>query len=371
VLWLTWKQIPTSFVLLIFISHFHLLIGTGQAQIPTLEPKPATANAGHSAQAAGATATPLDPPLAEAKSLLDAGKVADADRVVRQYLETHAHSADAHFLRGYILFREIQAHALTSDSTLESYHEPGTPIPDADFQSAAAKASLAEFTEGAKYRAPSAFDLKIVALDYGLLGDFVDADKWLTRSLQWNPKDSEGWYWLGRTKYNENRFDEAVKSFEEFLRLEPQSVKAEDNLGLSYAGLGQTDAALTAYKTAIAWQSEEALKNPGPFLDLGILLMELNRPEEALPYFQQAVAISPKESRHHEELGKAYSRLDDLQKAQAELETAVSLSPQNPRLHYLLGRVYIKEGSKEKANAEFERSESLKAAQSSPPSPRP
>jgi Flp pilus assembly protein TadD len=245
------------------------------------------------------------------------------------------------------------------------------PIPDGDFQAAAAKASLAEFTQGAKYRAPSAFDLKIVALDYGLLDDFVDADKWLTRSLQWNPKDSEGWYWLGRTKYNENRFDEAVKAFEEFLKLEPQSVKGEDNLGLSYAGLGQTDAAITAYKTAIAWQSEAALKNPGPFLDLGILLMEQNRPEEAVPYFQEAVAISPKESRHHEELGKAYSRLEDLQKAQVELETAVSLSPQNPRLHYLLGRVYTKEGRKEKAKAEFERSESLKAAQSSPPSPRP
>jgi Flp pilus assembly protein TadD len=319
------------------------------------------------AQAARTTTGQLDAPLAEAKSLLDSGRTTDADRTVREYLETHRNSADAHFLRGYILFRQIQTNAVTVGSAHpESYRDPELAVPDANFKDAAAKASLAEFTEGAKYRVPSGFDLKIVALDYILLADYVDADEWLTRSLQQNPKDSDGWYWLGRTKYNENRFEEAVQSFQEFLKLEPKSVKAEDNLGLSYAGLGQTDAAIAAYQTAIAWQSEAEVKNPGPYLDLGILLMEQNRAQEAVPYFLQAINIAPKESRLHEELGQAYSRLDQLAKAQAELETAVSLSPLNSRLHYLLGRAYTKEGLKEKANAEFERSESLKSAQSSP-----
>lgn len=101
--------------------------------------------------------------------------------------------------------------------------------------------------------------------------------------------------------------------------------------------------------------------------------MDLNRTQEAVFYFIQAVAISPKEPRHHEELGQAYFRLDELPKAQAELETAVSLSPQNPRLHYLLGRVYRKEGFMAKAAAEFNRSESPKTAplQTPPTSPQP
>jgi len=157
------------------------------------------------------------------------------------------------------------------------------------------------------------------------------------------------------------------------LKSDPKNVKAEDNLGLSYAGLGQTDKAIAAYQSAIAWQSESAAKNPGPFLDLGALLLDQNRAQEAVPYLLQAVAISPKESRHHEELGQAYFRLDEMQKAQAELETAVGLSPQNPRLHYLLGRVYRKEGFAAKADAEFNRSESLKAAPVQTPraSPQP
>ncbi len=332
------------------------LFSGSQSEIRTLDPSQADAQ------------------LAQAKSLLDQGRTADADRAVGEYIAAHPDSADAHFLRGYILFKQIQAHSGTTDAGQhELYKEQGIPVQDAGFEEAAAKASLAEFTEGAKYHKPAAFDLKIVALDYVVLGDYVDADKWLTHSLQTNPRDPDAWYWLGRTKYNENRFDEAAQSFAQFLKFDPKNVKAEDNLGLAYAGLGQTDKAMAAYQNAIAWQSEAAAKEPGPYLDLGALLLEQNRPQEAVPYLLQAVAISPKESRHHEELGQAYFRLDLLQKAQTELETAVSLSPQNSRLHYLLGRVYRKEGLLAKADAEFNRSESLKAApaQTSPASPQP
>src|SRR5207253_7946429 len=66
--------------------------------------------------------------------------------------------------------------------------------------------------------------------------------------------DSEGWYYLGRTKYNENRFAEAISAFQQCLKLDPQNVKAEDNLGLSLAGLGRNEEAAVAYNQAIAWQ---------------------------------------------------------------------------------------------------------------------
>lgn len=331
---------------------------------------PAGTSVGNAAQAG--TSDQPDTSLSEAKSLLNSGKISEADRAVREYLEKHANSGDGHFLRGYILFREIQAQAGTNENAQhENYQEPGLAAPDSASREAAARASLAEFTEGAKYHDPSAFDLKIVALDYVLLGDYLDADRWLTRSLQWNPHDVDGWYYLGRTKYNENRFEEAISAFLECLKLAPSNIKAEDNLGLSYAGLGRTDEASAAYQAAIAWQSAAAVKNPGPYLNLGILLLEQNRPKEAAPYLVQAVSIAPTESRHHEQLGKAYSQLNELQKAQAELETAVLLSPQNPRLHYMLGQIYRKQGLLDKAKSEFDRTESLKAAQSAPLSPRP
>lgn len=301
-----------------------------------------------------------DRTLEDARTLLESGKVAEAETKTRDYLRTHPNSADAHFLLGYVLFRKVQnaAYELINTSANGSVAKKVTSN-EADL-----KASLAEFTEGARYNPPNAFDLKIVALDYVLLNDYPDADKWLTRSLTQNPSDTEAWYYLGRTKYNENRFEEAVSAFQQYLKLDPKSVKGEDNLGLAFQGMGKTQEAISAYRTAISWQKEKLDQDSGPFINLGSLLLDQNQPQNALPYLQQAVYLSPRETRAHEELGKAYERLSELSKAQSEFESAVELAPGNFRLHYVLGRIYQKEGQTQKAKAEFDRSAALRAEHS-------
>jgi Flp pilus assembly protein TadD len=189
--------------------------------------------------------------------------------------------------------------------------------------------------------------------------------------LEWTPDDAQGWYYLGRTKYNENRFAEAISAFEQCLKVEPKNVKAEDNLGLSYAGLGQNDEAATAYQTAIAWQSQLPVRNPGPYIDLGSLLLDNNKPDEAIANLLQAVEISPRDSKSHELLGKAYARLDQLPKAQTELEKALELSAQSTNLHCMLAPVYRKQGLAEKAKLEFDRCATMHGTHSSPETPRP
>lgn len=319
--------------------------------------------------------------LSDAKSLFELGKFTEADRAVRQYLENHPNSADGHFLLGHILFREIQAQAKTPEASFPSQtHGPiasartmGSNPSDVTVSKAAqemATASLEEFTAGAKFRNPSAADLKIVGLDYVLLGDYPDADKWLTKMLEWGPSDSEGWYYLGRTKYNENRFAEAITAFQQCLKLDPQNVKAEDNLGLSLAGLGRNGEAAAAYNQAIAWQAASLTKSPGPYIDLGSLLIDENRPQDAVTLLLRAIEIAPRESRAHELLGKAYTRVEDFPTAQTELEKAIELSPQAPNLHCMLAPVYRKQGLAEKAKTEYGRCAALTGTHSTPETPR-
>jgi Flp pilus assembly protein TadD len=292
--------------------------------------------------------------LSRAKSLAQNGNFFEADKSIRQYLEADQKSGEAHFLLGYVLFREIQAKAAT-----EGHIDP-------QFQEANAKAALAEFTEGAKYARPTAFDLKTVALCYVLLGGYADADKWLTQSVAMNPNDPEAWYYLGRSRYNEQRFQQAISAFKECLSRDPKNVKTEDNLGLAYAALDRYDDAIAAYRTAIEWQLNSLIKDSGPYIDLGSLLLDQNHVAEAVEYLSQAVAISPQESRGHGALGKAYLRANDLEKAQRELEEAVELAPSNSSLHYVLGQVYRKRGFQDKANAEFARTSELNGSHSSP-----
>ncbi len=283
----------------------------------------------------GAHSSP-DTPLAEARSLLELGKVDQAEEVTRHYLDLHKASADGHYLLGYILFKKQDA-----------------------------KASLAEYTEAARYRTPSAADLEAVAGDYVLLKDYPDADKWFSKAVEWNPTDSLGWYYLGRTKYNENRFDEAIGAFEQCLKLEPRNVKAENNLGLSFEGVNQLDKAKAAYRAAIDWQKEATNRDSGPFLDLGSLLTEDNHPDEALMYLLEAARIAPGDYRVHRQLGKAYTHLNQLDQARNELEEAVKLAPQNAPVHFMLSQVYRKQGLLDKARIESERYTALAGATSS------
>jgi tetratricopeptide (TPR) repeat protein len=316
------------------------------------------------------TAAAPSPELEAARSLLQQGKINEADAATREFLQKHADSAEAHFFLGYILFREIQSHG-TNESTL-NYPASG---PEAKFREEKAIASLAEYTSGAKHQVPSAADLNVVAFDYVLLADYPDADKWMTRSVEKNPNDSETRYALGRIKYAENRFDEAIQSFEQCLRLDPKSVKAEDNLGLSYEGLGHKDAAAAAYKQAIKWQSNASLNQGSPkddpFINMGSLLLDEDRATDALPYLQQAAAMAPQDAKAHERLGKAYTHLNQLPQAQAELEKAVSLAPDVASLHFMLGQVYRREGLMEKAKVELKRTEELNGTHSSDKAPAP
>jgi len=280
---------------------------------------------------------PAEPVLSGVRTLIEQGKLTEAGMAARQYLEAHHESAEAHYLLGYILFKEQDA-----------------------------KASLAEYTEAAKYRKPSANDLEVVAGDYVLLHDYPDADKWFTISVAWNPGNLQTLYYLGRTKYNENRFEEAVSVFAQCLKLDPKNVKAEDNLGLSYAGMGRTEDAIAAYRTAIAWEAEATVKDAGPYLDLGTVLVDNDRSAEAAPYLLKALQIAPQDFRAYRGLGKAYLHLNQLEKAQTEFEKAAELAPQSAPIHYMLAQVYRRRGFADKARAEDERYTALTGAHSSP-----
>ncbi len=339
------------------------LSAAAQATQPTAAPPTLQSAATPSPQPPPAT---QPSPLDDARSLLQQGKITDADHATREFLRNHTDSAEGHFLLGFILFREVQSHG-TDESTL-SYAPPAS---EAKFREAKAKESLAEFTEGAKYQVPSEFDLKIVSFDYILLADYTDADKWLTRAVQRNPQDFDAWYNLARTKYSENRFDESIQAFQKCLALDPKNVKAENNLGLAYEGLGSKDDAIAAYKAAIDWQAQAPQKDHEPYINLGSLLLDQDRPKEALTYLQQATAMAPEDAKGHERLGKAYAHLNELPQAQSELEKAVALAPYVASLHFMLGQVYRREGLIEKAKAEFKRTDELNGTHSSDKTPEP
>jgi len=288
----------------------------------------------------GISQSPLQP-LQEARSLLAADKVSAAEAILRGYLKNDPSSAEAHYLLGDVLFREQKA-----------------------------RDSLAEFTAGAKFKHPGASELRIVASDYVLLGDFSDADKWFSEVTAETPNDAEAWYLLGRTKYNENRFAEAITSFEHVLALRPKDVQAEDNLGLSQQGLGHTEQAKAAFQTAIDWQGEKPA-DAQPYLNLGILLIDQDDLPAAIQQLTKAAALAPDNPKIHEELGRALQTTGDMEGAQSQLERAVKLAPNAAALHFKLGQIYRHRGLNDRAQQEFAICAKLNGGHSSKEVPNP
>jgi tetratricopeptide (TPR) repeat protein len=290
--------------------------------------------------AAAACQEPADP-LAEARSTLAKGEFAKSEDLLHRYIGSHPASAEAHFLIGYLLFRERRP-----------------------------KDSLAEFTAGAKYRRPKADELKIVASDYVMLGDYMDADKWFSQVTADSPSDADAWYLLGRTKYNENRFAEAISSFEQALALHPKYVEAENNLGLSWQKLNDAGKASAAFRAAIDWQGDSP-SDAQPFLNLGALLAEGNDFDKSIPLLAKAAALSPENPKVHDQLAVVYEKQNNLAKAQSELERAIALAPSSSSLHFKLGRVYRREGLREQAQREFDLCDKLNSTHSSVDTPNP
>ena len=280
-------------------------------------------------------------PLVRARSLLAAGKLAESEAALRSMAQAHASSGEAHFLLGYVLFREKKA-----------------------------TESLAEFTAGAALQHPRADELRIVASDYVMLGDYGDADKWFTAVVVEKPDDADAWYLLGRTKFNENNFTAAVSCFERVLSLHPRHVEAENNLGLAWLELSHPEKAKAAFQSAIDWQGN-APADAQPFLNLGGLLTDQNSYDKAIPYLTKAAALSPDNPKVHEELAQVYAAQQNLQQAQRELEKAVALAPKISGLHYKLGQIYRKEALRERAEQEFAICAQLNSTHSSAGTPNP
>lgn len=264
--------------------------------------------------------------LAGVRALLDAGKFHEADETVRVYLRDNDDSAAAHEMLAYALLRE---------------NKPAE--------------SLKEYTRAAAMERPTSGTLVHVGQDYVLLGDMADADKWTLRAVQMDPSDADAWYSLGRIRYTEQRFSDALSCFQRVLKLVPKSVKAENNLGLAYEATNQTDAAVAAYRQAIEWQNEGPRDQVSeqPLLNLGIVLLHRGNLAEAEPLLTKAAELAPKDPRIHEQLGHLEMQKANYGSAEVELRKACELDPDNSSLHFLLGQAYRHENKQQQAQSEF------------------
>jgi|GEM_PF-615118 len=210
---------------------------------------------------------------------------------------------------------------------------------------------------------PTAQAHKILGLNFVLADQPERIQTELTKAKELDPNDAETAYLLSRFYYTQNRFYGAISEAERAIKLHPGYVKAYDNLGLCYEGLGERDKAMEYYLKAIELNEKQAGKDEWPYINLGRLLVQKPELAEAVSYLKRAVAINPASAIARYQLGSALVKLARHGEAVDEFVVSARLDERYPDPHYQLSLVYRKLGRTGEADRELEIFKKLKGHQ--------
>ncbi|MGR5555301.1 tetratricopeptide repeat protein [Vibrio fortis] len=112
-------------------------------------------------------------------------------------------------------------------------------------------------------------------------GDHDVAQILFGKVLTISPRSVKGLINMGYSHYMDGEYDEAVRLTTNALNLEPNNEKAQNNLALIYLAKGDVQKSVNTFMRHM--DAPEALNNVGYFLILQ------GKPEEAIPYLQQAI----------------------------------------------------------------------------------
>jgi tetratricopeptide (TPR) repeat protein len=130
---------------------------------------------------------------------------------------------------------------------------------------------------------------------------------------------------LGRYYHQQQRWDEAIKCFEQALRLDAGIWTTHFNLGLALMKAGRVEEAVAPLARAASMPPYFSSAH----LNLGIALSRLGRAEEALPHFAAALRTDPWPVDVHFQWGLALAKLGRWREASRHYFQCLQLNPRH------------------------------------------
>ena len=161
-------------------------------------------------------------------------------------------------------------------------------------------------------------------------GRHQEANRVLGAALRAQPGNWQLWNLAGVVAKAMGKPDGAEQCLRRAIALAPDYVEAHYNLGLLLQQARRAEEALAAYREAlrVAPDHKRALNN------LSDLLVDLDRVDEAIQCCRQAIALDPGYAKAHHNLGRAYSHAGRFEEALPALYRAIELAPEQEREGY-------------------------------------
>jgi Tfp pilus assembly protein PilF len=148
---------------------------------------------------------------------------------------------------------------------------------------------------------------------------------------------------IGDVFRQQKAYDRAISAYRGALNQNPKLVEAQTKLGMSEELKGDLQAAEASYRKVLAMDPKNGLAANNLAWMLGV---KDQRPKDALPWAQKAVAANPKNANFLDTQGWIMRANGDAAGAAVVLKKAVILAPHDPGILYHLGVVYQELGNR-------------------------
>jgi Flp pilus assembly protein TadD len=192
-----------------------------------------------------------------------------------------------------------------------------------------------------------------LAMSLANLGDTAGARVELDTLNHLRPEQPLYLYWLARLDYYQRRYEDSIAKLRHVLELDPQSSRAEDNLGLALDMLGRSEEAQAEFVKAVTLNRNLKPPSPWPPHNLGYLLLRLEKLEGAEKALRESLQYDPRFSQSHYHLGRVLEKQGRDTEAIDEYRAAISLDSAQAEPCYSLGLLYRRLKRAREADAAF------------------
>jgi tetratricopeptide (TPR) repeat protein/phosphohistidine swiveling domain-containing protein len=188
-----------------------------------------------------------------------------------------------------------------------------------------------------------------LGLAYGDLGMYKDAIESYKQAIRINPDSGEAHFNLGAIYSKSGMYKEGIEAYKQAIRINPDFAEAHYNLGNAYFKSGMFMDAIVFFIQAIRIKPDYA----DAHYNLGLTYDKLGMYKEAIEAHKQAIRINPDFEMAHNNLGVAYAKSGMYKEAIEAYKQAIRIKPDYARAHYYLGIAYLELGERGSALEEY------------------
>ncbi len=284
-----------------------------------------------------ANASPTHSEILNARKFLQSGELDKAEEVCRQVISENPGNAEAYDALGGVAFRR-----------------------------GSIELAIEHFSKAVELDSNQASFFQSLGLAYCSLGKFAKAIDYFQRALILDPKNLATQNNLGNCYKQEDKLADAARCYRKAISLRPTYLLASINLADVLGKQHKHKAAIKTYRKALRLgtnipenQMHLAVLHHG----LGLALRELDKTDEAIAAYKEAISIQPDFALAHNSLGAALLARNEVDAAITSFRRALEIEPNLARVHsnILLVMNYLANSTQEQLYAESRKFDSQHA----------